>query len=394
VCLGFLLAALAWEALVRDGRRPGRTRLIFVAAALASGLIVFAIQAGHVVSPVVAASQLAVQIVPIVVVGAWAALRIRRKAWELALVSSCLLQAAPLFFFYGEFIQPRAEFVEALSPLSPLAESPPDDRGVAVGGMQPFGAPQLNPPTLGNGATLAGARVINEFNQFTWGPWRAFMRRTLHRYATGREPLPPSPVLCDLLGIRWLYYHASRPFQDPTWLPVGGDETMTLWRRTVGVGSVSFADRAVRRDRPDVQGMLDLVREGAIDFRTTVLLDDPGPPDPEPATQSNGAVVREEPSGPNAFRFDVEAPAAGYLVVRDHDAPGWTARVDDVAVLHYRANGWFKAVRVPAGRHRVELDYRPRSFVMGMRASLVAWIAAAVLFGTCVGLRRRRGVFP
>jgi len=394
LCLGFLLAALAWESLVHEGRRPGRTRLVLVSVLIASGLVAFAIQAGDVVSPALAATQLAIQLVPIAVVGAWPALRARRKAWDLALVSCCLLQAAPLFFFYGEFVQSRAEFVEALSPLSPVGQSPPRERGVVVGGMQPFGSQRLNPPTLGNGATLAGARVINEFNQFTWGPWRTFMRRTLHRYGTGREPLPPSPALCDLLGIRWLYSHSSRTFEDSAWAPVGGDGTMTLWRRKVGVGNASFADRLVRRAQPDVEEMVDLVREGAIDFRTTVLLDDPEAPEPDRGARPVTAHVREDASGPNVFRFEIDASTPGYLLVRDHDAPGWSARVDDVAVPHYRANGWFKAVWVPEGRHQVVLVYRPRSFTVGATASLVACGAAIVLFGACVGLRRRRGLFP
>ena len=106
------------------------------------------------------------------------------------------------------------------------------------------------------------------------------------------------------------------------------------------------------------------------------------------------ARVREEASGPNVFRFDVDTSSAGYLVVRDHDAAGWSARVDDVAVAHYRANGWFKAVWVPEGRHRVELAYRPGSFTLGAMTSLVGCGAAIALLGTCFGLRRRRGLFP
>ena len=394
LCLGFLLAALAWESLVHEGRRPGRTRMLVVSVAIASGLVAFALHAGEVVSPAVAVTQLALQIVPIGVVAAWPALRARKKAWDLALVTCCLLQAAPLFFFYGEFVQTRAEFEQALSPLSAVESSAPGERGMAVGGMQPFGSQRLNPPTLGNGAALGGARVINEFNQFTWGPWRTFMRRTLHRYGTGREPLPPTPALCDLLGIRWLYSHASRTFDDPAWLEVGGDGSLILWRRNDGVGNASFADRIVRRAHPDVPEMVDLVGEGAIDFGTTVLLEDPEAPEPDRGARPVAARVREEASGPNVFRFEVDASSAGYLVVRDHDAPGWSARVDDVAVSHYRANGWFKAVWVPEGRHRVELVYRPGSFTLGATTSLVGCGAAIVLLGTCFALRRRRGVFP
>jgi hypothetical protein len=393
LCLGFLLAALAWEALLREGRRP-RRRLIVVAVVLAAGLLAFVLEAADVVSPVVAAGQLAVQLAPFAVVVAWPAVRARRRAWEVALVASLVVQAAPLFVYYGEFVQPRREFVDALSPLAPVRDAPPGERGVAVGGMLPFGSQQVNPPSLGNGATLAGARVINEYNQFTWGEWKTFMRRTLHRHGTGREAPPPSSALSDLLGVRWLYYHASRTFDDPAWTVAGGDGAMTLWQRTAGVGSASFASRVVRRARPDVEEMVGLVGDGTIDFETTVLLDEADATAPEPAVEAIAARIREEASGPNGFRFRVEAPAAGYLVVRDHDAPGWSARVDGVTVRHFRANAWFKAVLVPEGSHRVELLYRPRSFTVGATASVMACVVALAMIGACVWLRRSRGVFP
>jgi hypothetical protein len=394
LCLGFALAALAWERMLRDGVRPARGRVLLVAGVLAAGLLAFALQAGDVVSPGVAAGQMAVQIAPLVVVAAWPAVRARRKAWEGALVTSCVLQAAPLFVYYGEFVQPRRSFQEALWALRPVYDAPPEDRGVAMGGMQPFGSQQANPPSLGNGATLLGARVVNEYNQFTWGAWRAFMRRTLHRYATGRETPPPSPPLSDLLGIRWLYYHESLDFEDPAWRKVGGDGGMSLWRRTNGAGSASFADRVVRRARPDVEEMVTLVREGTIDFRKTVILEDARAPDAVPPAESVAALIVEEEAGPNRFRFEVEAPTAGYLVVRDHDAPGWSARVDDVGVRHYRANAWFKAVPVPAGQHTVELQYRPKSFAVGAKATVIGWVAAFAMMATCLLLRRRRGAFP
>jgi uncharacterized membrane protein YfhO len=45
----------------------------------------------------------------------------------------------------------------------------------------------------------------------------------------------------------------------------------------------------------------------------------------------------------------------------------------------YRANVAFRAVRAPAGRHRIELRYRPRSVAIGLALGAASLLAAALL---------------
>jgi uncharacterized membrane protein YfhO len=56
------------------------------------------------------------------------------------------------------------------------------------------------------------------------------------------------------------------------------------------------------------------------------------------------------------------------------------AFVDGRPAESLQANLAFTAVRVPLGRHRVELRYVPRSFRLGLAVSAVTLIAWAVLF--------------
>jgi hypothetical protein len=61
----------------------------------------------------------------------------------------------------------------------------------------------------------------------------------------------------------------------------------------------------------------------------------------------------------NGWAMVVETPEAGWLsVAQIHDA-GWQARVDGRPVEVVRANQVRTAVPLPAGRHRVEMEYRP-----------------------------------
>jgi hypothetical protein len=63
----------------------------------------------------------------------------------------------------------------------------------------------------------------------------------------------------------------------------------------------------------------------------------------------------------NDVAIEVETDRAGVLVLHDIYYPGWEVRVDGQPVPLLRANLLFRGVEVPAGRHRVEFEFRPLS---------------------------------
>lgn len=71
--------------------------------------------------------------------------------------------------------------------------------------------------------------------------------------------------------------------------------------------------------------------------------------------------------GPNRVVIEVDAPREGLLVVAESPDPGWRARVDGIDTPVVRANLIQRAVPIPAGAHRVELEYAPA----GLRALLL-----------------------
>jgi hypothetical protein len=68
-------------------------------------------------------------------------------------------------------------------------------------------------------------------------------------------------------------------------------------------------------------------------------------------------------------RLDVELNEPGFVVVADAFAEQWKATVDAAAAPLLRANVAFRAVPVAAGRHTVEMLYRPRAVVWGLWVS-------------------------
>jgi hypothetical protein len=121
---------------------------------------------------------------------------------------------------------------------------------------------------------------------------------------------------------------------------------------------------------------LALIADGNADPRQEVVLSE-GEDVVAPADFRGSARFVEE--RPGVQKVEAEASHAGYLVVLDTFAPGWRAEIDgrDVPVL--RANGVFRAIALPPGRHEIVCRYVPDPLVR-------AGVPALALFGALLGL--------
>ncbi len=71
--------------------------------------------------------------------------------------------------------------------------------------------------------------------------------------------------------------------------------------------------------------------------------------------------------------LSVRAPAAGTLLVAEPWYPGWTAEIDGQSTHVEQANGWLRAIDVPAGAQEVVLQFRQNGLRWGAILSLIAW---------------------
>ena len=74
----------------------------------------------------------------------------------------------------------------------------------------------------------------------------------------------------------------------------------------------------------------------------------------------------------------------GMLVLADTAFPGWKAKVDGRQVALHEVSGALRGVVVEAGRHRIEMTYRPASATLG------AVMTLSGLLGACLLRRRER----
>ncbi|HMD48994.1 MAG TPA: YfhO family protein, partial [Bryobacteraceae bacterium] len=84
--------------------------------------------------------------------------------------------------------------------------------------------------------------------------------------------------------------------------------------------------------------------------------------------------------------LDATLACAGMVVLSEAYAPGWTATIDGGPAEIREVDGPLRGVATPAGKHRIQMRYRPRSVIWG------AILTLAGLAGICVlGLRARAG---
>ena len=98
-------------------------------------------------------------------------------------------------------------------------------------------------------------------------------------------------------------------------------------------------------------------------------------------------TVRLTSYKPNELRYDVTSDGGGVVVFSEVYYPGWTATIDGKPAELGRANYVLRALRVPAGSHKVVMEFRPTS-VTATEGVAIAAIALVVLTFLFALLRR------
>jgi hypothetical protein len=80
-----------------------------------------------------------------------------------------------------------------------------------------------------------------------------------------------------------------------------------------------------------------------------------------------------------SWDFEIDAARPGVFTLANPFFPGWRAMVDGHGAPLDLAPGAPIEFAVPAGRHRIRIDYRPRSFLLGIAAMITAALALLTL---------------
>ncbi len=183
----------------------------------------------------------------------------------------------------------------------------------------------------------------------------------------------PDSTLSDLIDLKYNHRPAGAPKTD-RWRTMASPGA-SIWENSQGFPR-SFLVGGYEVD-PDYSRVIDNIRDGKVDPRQEVVLNQ------EPV---------EKPEGPKGWvgeaqitRYDyndVEIECSNdkpcFLFLSDAFYPGWKAWVDGVETPIYLADGTFRAVPLlSVGHHRVKMSYYPPILIYSFFYSLFAWLALA-----------------
>jgi hypothetical protein len=218
---------------------------------------------------------------------------------------------------------------------------------------------------------------------------------------------PTSPIPRAVLLVR--YYAGDRPGRMPLRLagPDGERDLAIELPGATAAGSSGTAGRqavAGPEAAPDLdvdgtaRAALELGALAASEYTLRVTTEADCPARIDSLSIMTAPPARAEPAGtaritsfsPNRIELDVTLDRPGFLVASEVHYPGWEARVDGRAAAVLRADFILRAVPVEAGRHRVSLAFRSRSFAAGCAITLstLGVLIAALIWARIRGRRR------
>jgi hypothetical protein len=99
-------------------------------------------------------------------------------------------------------------------------------------------------------------------------------------------------------------------------------------------------------------------------------------------TNQTSAKILNSKFGTQTVDAEVQAAAPSIVVISQTWYHDWRVYIDGKPATLLRANYAFQAVQVPAGKHKIHLDYEDRAFEIGAAISIPAWL------GCLIGLLR------
>ncbi len=270
--------------------------------------------------------------------------------------------------------QERRAFFPRVAPLDSIPESSEPERVVALHfALPPNTATHygLEDPRGDNAVTLRRlARLRNTLDP-TGDSW------TLLRFSR------PDERVLDLLNVR--YVLIPHPKGVPPWYrPIAQSTDLALYENRHALPRAFLPRQVVIGSDP---GRL-LARTATIESFGKTSTIEPIGTKVETRKRKNArgrlATVRRG----LGLRIDADLAEPGWIVVSETHWRGWRATVEGKELPLAYANHAYLGLLAPAGKSRIDLEYRPQSFVWGLRisAASAALLLAAFAWG---GWRRR-----
>lgn len=153
----------------------------------------------------------------------------------------------------------------------------------------------------------------------------------------------------------------------------GNDRQPLAVRNTGALGNGWFVERLTFVKDADAEmaalSKLDTKHDGVADEKFRTVLD---------GSPLGSGTVTLTSYAPNELHYDIRSERGGVTVFSEVYYPGWTVTIDGVAAEIGRADYLLRALRVPAGQHRVVFEFRPATVAT---TNAIAAAAIAIILG-------------
>jgi hypothetical protein len=171
--------------------------------------------------------------------------------------------------------------------------------------------------------------------------------------------------LLDLVSTGYLV--TTRRIEDREFFPLDAFGRTALYQRPNGLPIASLWT-AVRFTGSDDEALSQTLAARSV---TPLIVSGSGAPIPVREEAPSTVGLRLSPSL-NEMTVEATPSVESLLLLTQTDANGWHLTVDGAPTEKLRVAGLFRAVRLPAGPHRVTWRYRPPFFTLGIALSLLA----------------------
>jgi hypothetical protein len=127
------------------------------------------------------------------------------------------------------------------------------------------------------------------------------------------------------------------------------------------------------REVKSLEDARDLILRHQVDLRQTAIVDQPM----ELASGGGSDEVKALKYDPSSIELSTQASRGSLLVLSETNYPGWKAWLDDRPTEIYSTDIALRGVIVPAGVHRVRMEFRPLILPISLGISLATAILLA-----------------
>jgi hypothetical protein len=180
-------------------------------------------------------------------------------------------------------------------------------------------------------------------------------------------------AMLDMLNVRFI--SAQRPLPLEEFQEVLSQNDYYVYENNHVLPKAWFADQVVLAESPREAFEMVLPGQGFDPSQTAIVESFEN----IEASEDPGAEIEILLYTARRMEFELRRSTPGFLVLSEiYYPPGWIARLNGEEIPIYKTNYLLRGFEIPVGEHHLELEFHPRSHIMGSR---ISWAANLIQWG-------------